>query len=67
MGKAEEFIAADMQFHTRIAKITGNPILIAVSEAMLAWLMTYYTDVLIWTGKEKFTLVEHEEPPSTGG
>jgi DNA-binding GntR family transcriptional regulator len=28
---------------------------------MLAWLKTYYTDMLIWTGKEKFTLVEHEE------
>jgi DNA-binding GntR family transcriptional regulator len=28
---------------------------------MLAWLKTYHTDMLIWTGKEKFTLVEHEE------
>ncbi|WP_430260635.1 transcriptional regulator NanR [Neorhizobium sp. IRS_2294] len=61
LGNAEEFIAADMQFHTRIAQITGNPIFVAVSEAMLAWLKTYYTDMLIWTGKEKFTLVEHEE------
>lgn len=61
LGKAEEFIAADMQFHTRIAQITGNPIFIAVSEAMLAWLKTYHTDMLIWTGKEKFTLAEHEE------
>lgn len=61
LGKAEEFISADMQFHTRIAQISGNPIFIAVSEAMLAWLKTYHTDLLIWTGKEKFTLAEHEE------
>lgn len=61
LGEADAFIAADMQFHTRIALITGNPIYVAVSEAMLAWLKEYHTDMLIWTGKEKFTLVEHEE------
>jgi DNA-binding FadR family transcriptional regulator len=61
LGDAEAFISADMQFHTRIAQISGNPIYIAVSEAMLAWLREYHTDMLIWTGKEKFTLVEHEE------
>ncbi len=61
LGKAEEFISADMQFHTRIARISGNPIFVAVSEAMLAWLKEYHTDMLIWTGKEKFTLVEHEK------
>lgn len=61
LGHAEDFIAADMMFHTRIAQISGNPIFAAVSEAMLAWLKAYHTEMLIWTGKEKFTLVEHEE------
>jgi DNA-binding FadR family transcriptional regulator len=61
LGNAEEFISADMQFHTRIAQVSGNPIFAAVSEAMLAWLKQYHTEMLIWTGKEKFTLVEHEE------
>ncbi|MDR7142647.1 transcriptional regulator NanR [Rhizobium sp. BE258] len=61
LGNAEDFISADMQFHTRIAQISGNPIFAAVSEAMLAWLREYHTEMLIWTGKEKFTLVEHEE------
>lgn len=61
LGQAEEFISADMRFHSRIAQISGNPIFVAVSEAMLAWLKAYHTDMLIWTGKEKFTLVEHEE------
>jgi DNA-binding FadR family transcriptional regulator len=50
-----------MRFHTRIAEISGNPIFFAVSEAMLAWLKEYHTEMLIWTGKEKFTLAEHEE------
>jgi DNA-binding FadR family transcriptional regulator len=61
LGHADEFISADMRFHTRIAQISGNPLYVAVSEAMLAWLKQYHTDMLIWTGKEKFTLVEHKE------
>jgi DNA-binding FadR family transcriptional regulator len=61
LGKAEAFIGADMRFHTRIAEISGNPIYVAVSEAMLGWLKEYHTDLLIWTGKEKYTLVEHGE------
>ena len=61
LGHAEEFINADMGFHTRIAQISGNPIYVAVSEAMLAWLKEYHTEMLIWTGKEKYTLAEHKE------
>jgi GntR family transcriptional regulator, sialic acid-inducible nan operon repressor len=61
LGDAERFITADMRFHSRIAAISGNPIYIAVSEAMLGWLKEYHAEMLIWTGKEKFTLAEHEE------
>ena len=60
LGKAEPFIAADMRFHTQIAEISGNPIYISVSEAMLGWLKVYHNEMLIWTGKEKHTLAEHE-------
>src|SRR6478736_4620379 len=35
LGNAEAFIDADMEFHHFIAKISGNPIFAAVSEAML--------------------------------
>jgi DNA-binding FadR family transcriptional regulator len=61
LGEADRFIAADMRFHTLIAAISGNPIFTAVSEAMLSWLKTYHGEMLIWTGKEKYTLAEHEE------
>lgn len=60
LGDGSAFIAADMDFHTRIAEISGNPIYRAVSEAMLAWLKTYRTDMLLWAGKERLTLAEHE-------
>lgn len=61
LGEAERFIAADMRFHTQIAAISRNPIFTAVSEAMLGWLKIYHGEMLIWTGKEKYTLAEHEE------
>ena len=61
LGDSEAFIEADMAFHQCIAQISGNPIFAAVSEAMLGWLKAYHTEMLIWTGRENFTLAEHEE------
>jgi DNA-binding FadR family transcriptional regulator len=61
LGNADAFIDADMEFHHSIAQISGNPIFAAVSGAMLGWLKSYHTEMLIWTGRENFTLVEHEE------
>lgn len=60
-GDAEAFIAMDMKFHNAIAMLSGNPLYVAVSEAMLSWLKEYHTEMLIWTGKEKYTLTEHDE------
>lgn len=59
LGQAEAFMAADMRLHTAIAAITGNPIFVSVSEAMLGWLKAYHTELLRWSGKETHTLAEH--------
>jgi GntR family transcriptional regulator, sialic acid-inducible nan operon repressor len=61
IGDSELFIDADMAFHQKIAEISGNPIFAAVSGAMLGWLKSYHTEMLIWTGRENFTLAEHDE------
>jgi GntR family transcriptional regulator, sialic acid-inducible nan operon repressor len=61
IGESELFIEADMAFHQKIAQISGNPIFAAVSGAMLGWLKSYHTEMLIWTGRENFTLAEHAE------
>ena len=61
LGDADAFIDADMEFHQYIAQISGNPIFAAVCGAMLGWLKSYHTEMLIWTGRENFTLAEHEE------
>lgn len=60
LGDIDAFITADMRFHTQIAAISRNPLFEAISEAMLNWLRQYHTELLIWTGKETFTLAEHE-------
>ncbi len=61
VSNGEVFMAADMKLHNQIAAISGNPIYVAVSEAMLGWLKEYHTELLFWTGREQFTLVEHAE------
>ena len=59
LGNGNAFMAADMRLHTEIAAISGNPIFVSVSEAMLGWLKAYHTELLIWSGKETYTLAEH--------
>lgn len=59
-GDDRAFIEADMHFHTAIAEIMGNPIIAAVSGAMLRWLLEYHVSLLHWSGKEDVTLSEHE-------
>ncbi len=59
LGQTDAFIAADMRLHTQIAAISGNPIFISISEAMLGWLKAYHTELLMWSGKETYTLAEH--------
>lgn len=61
-GSATEFAAFmkhDIDFHRRIASITGNPIYVAVSEALLTWLSKYHIGELRKVGREAQTLEEH--------
>jgi DNA-binding FadR family transcriptional regulator len=61
LGNAEAFMKADIAFHNRIAETTGNPLIVAVSEAMLRWLFKYHTSLLHWSGREETTLSEHQK------
>ncbi|MDQ2088980.1 transcriptional regulator NanR [Marimonas arenosa] len=60
-GRAQDYIYADIDFHRQIAEISGNPIYVALSEAMLNWLSTFHVHLLRWTGNEDATLREHLE------
>ncbi|MFC6462347.1 FCD domain-containing protein [Paracoccus aerius] len=55
------FVTADMTFHSRIAQISANPILVATSQSMLRWLFQYHGVLLHWSGREKVTLHEHDD------
>ena len=59
LGDPAAFIGADIAFHVRIAALSGNRILSAVSQAMLGWLFRFHSDLLIWSGHEETTLAEH--------
>ena len=59
-GDPVPFIKADMALHARIAEIVANPIVTAVSLAMLRWLFQYHTSLLHWSNNEEITLIEHD-------
>lgn len=59
LGQEKAFIEADIAFHVGIAKLTENPLVQAVTQAMLSWLSAYYKPVLHWQGREDTTLLEH--------
>ncbi len=60
LGQDRAFIEADIDFHVAIARMTGNPLIQAVTQAMLSWLSEYYKPVLHWAGRENTTLLEHD-------
>lgn len=55
----DRFLRADIAFHRGVAGVSGNPIFIAVSEAMLEWLLEYHTGLIRKDGRELVTLAEH--------
>ena len=57
----EAFVDADIRFHITIAAISDNPICVAVSEAMLRWLVEFKRDLVRVPGREKVTIGEHQK------
>jgi DNA-binding FadR family transcriptional regulator len=55
----ERFFQTDMAFHRAIAAVTRNPILVAVSQALLQWLENFHQESLRAPGAERTTLAEH--------
>ncbi len=55
----KDFILGDIAFHVEIAELSYNPLLRMVIQAMLNWLLEYYTPALRWSGKERTILSEH--------
>jgi DNA-binding FadR family transcriptional regulator len=60
-GDHARFVAADMQFHTVIAEMSGNSMIAAVSKGMLDWLSRFKRDLVSVKGAERVTIEEHEK------
>jgi DNA-binding FadR family transcriptional regulator len=60
-GNAGVFVSRDIAFHRAIAEVSGNPIFVAVSEALLEWLFQFSPRLLRVPGTEELTLAEHGE------
>jgi DNA-binding FadR family transcriptional regulator len=61
VGNSAKFVAADIRFHNILAEISGNPILQAVSEALLQWLFEFHSELVRFPGREDVTLADHQE------
>lgn len=60
LGDTQRFIETDLAFHRAIATVSGNPVYVAVSQALLQWLQNFYEDaVRAPSGSERVTLEEH--------
>lgn len=53
------FATGDMVFHRTIASIAGNPIYLALSQAMFEWLSTFHVELVRVPGAERLTIAEH--------
>ena len=60
-GNFGGFLQADIAFHRRIAQTIGNPIFVAVAEAMLGWLSEYHFGLVREVGREGKTIAEHRQ------
>jgi DNA-binding FadR family transcriptional regulator len=59
IGKRELFRKLDGRFHFEIATISGNPIWMALSDALFSWLNEFHVDLVSMPGLEPLTLAEH--------
>ena len=59
-GDTARFVAADIAFHNAIAAVSGNPIYVAVSQALLQWVFELFPRLLRVPGVEDLTLREHD-------
>ncbi len=55
-----DFLTLDGRFHLEIARVSGNPIFVALSEALFSWLANFHAHLVRSPGHEPITLAEHD-------
>ena len=59
-GDQARFVAADMDFHRKIAAMSGNSLIAALSTGLTEWLSRFKRDLVSARGAERLTLEEHD-------
>ncbi|MGH7101343.1 MAG: transcriptional regulator NanR [Acetobacteraceae bacterium] len=59
-GDMRRFVAADMEFHRRIAALSGNSLITAVCQGLASWMVRFKRDLVSARGAERLTLAEHD-------
>ena len=59
IGEVDAFRDADVQFHRVLAEIPGNPIFVALCDALFRWLANFHIDLVSRPGLENLTIAEH--------
>jgi GntR family transcriptional regulator, sialic acid-inducible nan operon repressor len=59
MGPSTTFLELDGRFHLELARVSGNPIFSALSEALFGWLAQFHAHLVRSPGHEHLTLQEH--------
>lgn len=59
LGDPVGFLETDLALHRTIAVVSGNPVYVAVSQALLQWLQNFYEDLVRAPGAEAVTVDEH--------
>ncbi len=59
VGDAAQFVRCDIAFHNAIARVSHNPIFVAVSAALLEWAFAFSPRLLRAPNTEELTLAEH--------
>ena len=54
-----DFLTLDGRFHLEIARVSANPIFVALSEALFSWLANFHSHLVRSPGHEPVTIAEH--------
>lgn len=55
-----DFLVLDGRFHLEIARVSGNPIFVVLSEALFSWLANFHAHLVRSPGHESVTIAEHD-------
>ncbi len=60
VGKDKEFLETDVAFHRALAETAGNPIIIAMHDAFVEWLISHRPEIVDVADRNRISLDDHK-------